>query len=381
MSSQRYIKKYYEEALDLLSKLISIPSLSGEEDETAQLIERFFEGKGIPTERSGNNIWVKNKYFDDGKETILLNSHHDTVKANASYSKNPHMPIIEDQKLYGLGSNDAGGCLVSLILTFAHFYELTDLPYNLILAATAEEENSGTGGVESILKELKPINFAIVGEPTEMNMAVAEKGLMVLDCKTKGKAGHAARDVGTNAIYEAFSNIEWFKSYHFDKESEFLGPIKMSVTMISSGSQHNVIPDTCEFVVDVRTTDAYTNEEVLDIIRENVSCEVKARSTRLRPSGLSSEMPIYTVAQKLGIIQFGSPTSSDQALMDFPSLKMGPGKSERSHTADEFIYLREVEEGIEGYIKLLDKLFEIDSIDDFLESNIATISQSKNRKT
>lgn len=357
MSSQPYFKSYYEEALELLSKLISTPSLSKEEDRTAQLIERFLDSKGIPTQRSGNNVWAKNKFFEDSKETILLNSHHDTVKANAGYAKDPHSPIIEDEKLYGLGSNDAGGCLVSLILTFIHFYEQKDLPYNLVIAGTAEEEISGIGGVESILEELKPINFAIVGEPTEMNMAVAEKGLMVLDCKANGKAGHAARDVGTNAIYEAIPDIEWFKSYQFDNESEFLGPIKMSVTVISSGLQHNVIPDTCEFVVDVRTTDAYTNEEVLGIIQRNVSCEVTARSTRLKPSGLPSEMPIFQMAEKLGIKQFGSPTTSDQAVMDFTSLKMGPGKSERSHTADEFIYLREIEEGIAGYIRLLEVLF------------------------
>jgi acetylornithine deacetylase len=357
MSSRPYIKDYFVEALGLLSKLISTPSLSLEEDKTAQLIELFFKSKGIPTERSGNNIWAKNRFFDQTKETILLNSHHDTVKANAGYTKDPHDPIVEDGKLFGLGSNDAGGCLVSLILTFVHFYEKQDLPYNIILAATAEEENSGVGGVASILEEVKQTNFAIVGEPTEMNMAVAEKGLMVLDCKVKGEAGHAARDVGTNAIYEAMSDIDWFKNFQFDKESNFLGLINMSVTMISAGYQHNLIPDVCEFVVDVRTTDCYTNEEVLDIIQKNVSCEVKARSTRLKPSGLPPEMPIFQAAQRLGIKQFGSPTTSDQAVMDFPSLKMGPGKSERSHTADEFIYLREIEDGIEGYIALLEELF------------------------
>lgn len=360
MSSQPYIEQYFEEALGLLSKLISIPSLSREEDKTAQMLRRFFESKGIPTERRGNNIWAKNRCFDDSKETILLNSHHDTVKANAGYSKDPHTPIIENEKLYGLGSNDAGGCLVSLLLTFVHFYEKENLPCNLVCAATAEEENSGLGGVESILEDLKPINFAIVGEPTEMNMAVAEKGLMVLDCKAQGKAGHAARDVGTNAIYAALSDIEWFRTYQFDKESKILGQIKMSVTMVNAGYQHNLIPDICQFVVDIRTTDVYTNEEILDIVRKNISCEVKARSTRLKSSGLSSEMPIYKVAKKIGIKQFGSPTTSDQAVMGFPSLKMGPGKSERSHTADEFIYLKEIEEGIEGYIILLDTFFQED---------------------
>lgn len=378
MSSQPYTKLYFEEALELLSKLISTPSLSREEEKTAMLIEELFEKKKIPFERKGNNVWAKNSCFDESKKTILLNSHHDTVKANAGYTIDPHTPFVKDGKLYGLGSNDAGGCLVSLIWTFLHFYEEKNLPYNLVIAATAEEEISGVEGLEAILENLKPIDFAIVGEPTEMNMAVAEKGLMVLDCTAHGMAGHAARDIGKNAIYEAISDIEWFKNYQFDKESKFLGPIKMSLTQIKGGYQHNLIPDVCEFVVDVRTTDAYTNEEVLDIIKAHVSCEVKARSTRLRPSGLPADMLIYEVAKSLGIKRFGSPTTSDQAVMDFPSLKMGPGKSERSHTADEFIYLREIEEGIEGYIKLLEELFRIDSIDDMSESKKSTIHKSKN---
>jgi acetylornithine deacetylase len=245
-----------------------------------------------------------------------------------------------------------------LIQTFVHFHENENLPYNLILAATAEEENSGVGGVESLLDQLKPVEFAIVGEPTEMKMAVAEKGLMVLDCKSQGKSGHAARDQGINAIYKALPDIDWFRNYQFEKESEFLGPVKMSVTMINSGYQHNVVPDTCEFVVDVRITDAYSNEEVLEIVKQHVGSSVNARSTRLKPSGLSSEMPIYKLAEQLGIEQFGSPTSSDQAVMDFPSFKMGPGKSERSHTADEFIYLHEIDDGIAGYINLLEKFFQ-----------------------
>lgn len=357
MPALSYIDSYFQEALALLSSLIRAESLSGQEDKTAAIIQDFFSSKEINYKRSGNNIWAKNEHFDSAKKTILLNSHHDTVKPNKGYSNDPFEPIIDHEKLYGLGSNDAGGSLVSLIQVFKHFHK-KKLPYNLIFAATAEEENSGKGGIESILNELEPIDFAIVGEPTEMKMAVAEKGLMVLDCKVQGESGHSARDQGVNAIYEAIHAIEWFKNYKFEKESNFLGPIKMTVTMINAGYQHNVIPDNCDFVVDVRTTDAYTNEEVLKIIKEHVDCEVQARSTRLKPSRLPEEMPIYMTAKGLGIAQYGSPTMSDQALMNFSSLKMGPGKSERSHTADEFIFLKEIAEGIEGYITLLEKLFE-----------------------
>ncbi len=345
----------YEDALDLLKQLISTPSLSKEEDKTAQILADFLQGKGVQFNRSGNNIWARNKYFDEQKLTLLLNSHHDTVKPNKGYTKDPFRPIVEDGKLFGLGSNDAGGCLVSLISTFIHFYE-QELPYNLVLAATAEEENSGRGGVESILSEMGKLDYGIIGEPTEMHMAVAEKGLMVLDCKARGIAGHAARDIGKNAIYEALQDIEWFRSYQYPRTSEYLGPIKMSVTQIQSGYQHNVIPDTCDFVVDVRTTDAYTNEEVLELVQEHVDCEVVARSTRLRPSHMPEDSPVRKAGETLGIKVFGSPTTSDQAVIPIPTIKMGPGRSERSHTPDEFIYLKEIEDGIEGYIRLLEAL-------------------------
>ena len=357
MSSPPYIDAYYDEAVALLVKLIEMPSMSGEEEGTAAILEACLEEKNIEFERKGNNLWARNVDFDSTKPTILLNSHHDTVKPNSGYSNDPFEVSQRDGKLYGLGSNDAGGCLVSLIMTFVHFYEKKHLPYNLILAATAEEENSGKNGVESILSEIRPIHFGMIGEPTEMDMSVAEKGLMVIDGVAKGVSGHAARDVGLNAIYEVMQDIAWFKNYRFEKESEYLGPIKMTVTMINSGYQHNVIPDACEYVVDIRTTDAYSNEQVFEIVQSHVKSEVKARSFRLNSSHLPSHMDISLVADKLGIKKFGSPTCSDQAVMDFPTFKMGPGKSERSHTADEFIYLKEIKDGIKGYIHLLEELF------------------------
>ncbi|MBO3700768.1 M20 family metallo-hydrolase [Roseivirga sp. E12] len=345
-----------DQAISLLKRLIEIPSLSKEETATADLIETFFVERNVTTERSGNNVWAKNLYFNDSKPTILLNSHHDTVKPNAGYTKDPFKAIEEGGKLYGLGSNDAGGCLVSLIATFLHFYDNRGLDYNLILAATAEEEISGKGGIEALLNQLPKIDFGIVGEPTLLDMAIAEKGLMVLDCAAKGQSGHAARDEGENAIYKAMQDIEWFRSFEFPKVSATLGPVKMNVTMIDAGTQHNVVPDHCRFVVDVRTTDSYSNQETLDIIKRNVKAHVTARSTRLNPSGISMDHPIVRSGLSLGRKTYGSPTLSDQALMPFPTLKMGPGDSARSHTADEFIYLHEIEEGIGLYIKVLQKI-------------------------
>ncbi len=345
----------FDGAFQLLQDLIRIPSLSREEDRTAQRIEEYFTEAGMAYERKGNNIWARNEKFDASKPSILLNSHHDTVKPNKGYTRDPFEPVIEDGKLFGLGSNDAGGCLVSLISAFRHFYR-EDLPYNLVVAATAEEENSGAGGVESILAEMGHLDYGIIGEPTEMNMAVAEKGLMVLDCVAKGKAGHAARDVGVNAIYEALPDIQWFQTFKYDRESPYLGPIKMSVTQINAGYQHNVVPDKCEFVVDIRTTDAYTNEEVVEIIRNHVKAEVQPRSTRLRPSSMPEGSPIRLAGESMGIEFFGSPTTSDQAVIPIPSVKMGPGRSERSHTPDEYIFVDEIKAGIAGYIQLLTEL-------------------------
>ncbi len=341
------------QAISLLKQLIETPSLSKEEDATVTILENFFNENGVATQRNGNNVWAKNLHFDDSKPTILLNSHHDTVKPNAGYTNDPFKAIEKDGKLYGLGSNDAGGCLVSLIAAFLHFHNQKDLQYNLILAATAEEEISGKGGIESLLPDLPVMEFGIVGEPTLMDMAIAEKGLMVLDCISTGQSGHAAREEGDNAIYKAIKDIDWFRNFEFPKVSESLGPVKMSVTMIDSGSQHNVVPDECRFVVDVRTTDAYSNQETLEIIKVNVKSQVTPRSTRLNPSGIGLNHPIVQAGLGFGRKTYGSPTLSDQALMPFPTLKIGPGDSARSHTADEFIYVNEIEEGVALYIELL----------------------------
>jgi acetylornithine deacetylase/succinyl-diaminopimelate desuccinylase-like protein len=341
----------------LLQQLIATPSFSKEEDGTAGILEDFFSKLGVQAERKGNNVWAKNLYFDATRPTILLNSHHDTVKPNPQYTRDPFQPEIIDGKLYGLGSNDAGGPLVSLIATFLYFYKHEELKYNLVIAATAEEEISGTGGIESIWNLLPKIDFAIVGEPTLCKMATAEKGLMVLDCIARGKAGHAAREEGVNAIYEALPDIEWFRTYHFPLVSDTLGPVKMTVSVIQAGKQHNVVPAECVYTVDVRVTDKYTLEELLATIEQNVKSEVKPRSLRMRPSGISDDHPLVLVAKRLGIERYGSPTTSDQALIPTSSVKMGPGDSARSHTADEFIFVDEIRQGIETYINVLSELF------------------------
>ncbi|HEY5824444.1 MAG TPA: M20 family metallo-hydrolase [Cyclobacteriaceae bacterium] len=346
-------QQLYSLALDLLQKLIATPSFSKEEDKTASIIQDFFQQHQIATERIGNNVWAKNKFFTSTKPTLLLNSHHDTVKPNPGYTRDPFSPIIEDDKLYGLGSNDAGGPLVSLIATFLYFYKTENLKYNLLLAATAEEEISGFNGIESIWSSLVPIDSAIVGEPTLTDIASAEKGLLVLDCVARGKAGHAAREEGVNAIYGALKDIEWIKSYNFSKVSDTLGKVKMSVTMINAGQAHNQVPPECKFTVDIRVTDAYTLEEVLETIRKNISSEVTPRSLRLRSSGVSLDHPLAIAGKKIGKKFYGSPTTSDQALIPTPSIKMGPGDSARSHSADEFIYLKEIEQGIQSYVELL----------------------------
>jgi acetylornithine deacetylase len=347
------------EVIRLLKTLIAIPSFSKEEGKTADAIESYLQSKAIPTRRLLNNIWATNRHFDPAKPTILLNSHHDTVKPNKAYTLDPFDPIEKDGKLYGLGSNDAGGCLVSLIGAFLFYYDRVDLNYNLLLAATAEEEISGHNGIELLLPSLGKIEFGIVGEPTKMQLAVAEKGLLVLDCTTHGKAGHAAREEGENAIYKAMKDIEWFHTYEAPQISELLGPVKMTVTVIDTDNKaHNVVPSQCHFVVDVRVNELYDFEKLLELIRANVGCEVTPRSLRMRSSSIPVDHPIVLSGIRLGRTCYGSPTTSDKALMPFPALKMGPGDSARSHTADEFIFVDEIAAGIKGYIDLLKPILE-----------------------
>lgn len=344
------------DALALLKRLIATPSFSREEDRTATLIADFFREKQIPFERLKNNVWAKNRHFDPAKPTLLLNSHHDTVRPNTSYTLDPFAPIERDGKLFGLGSNDAGGCLVALLATFAYFYDRPGLTHNVVMAATAEEEISGRDGLELLLPKLPPLSFAIVGEPTDMHLAIAEKGLLVLDCTAHGLSGHAARDEGENAIYNAIRDIDWLTTYQFPRVSPTLGPVKLSVTMISAGTQHNVVPDACTFTIDVRVTEQYTLEEVVETIRANIRADVTPRSIRLKPSGIPAWHPIVRAGLALGRHTYGSPTTSDQAVLNCPSLKCGPGQSARSHSADEFIYVREIEEGINGYIQMLEQV-------------------------
>jgi acetylornithine deacetylase len=346
-----------EDAIDLLSKLIETPSFSKEENKTADIIADFFLQKGIPTQRHLNNVWVKSKYFEETKPTLLLNSHHDTVKPNKGYTLDPFEAIQQDGKLFGLGSNDAGGALTSLIATFLHFYSKENLNYNIVFAASAEEEISGTNGIEALLPHLGKIEFGIVGEPTLMNLAVAEKGLLVLDCTNYGKAGHAARKEGDNALYHAIKDIQWFKEHQFKKVSELLGQVKMSVTSIETENKaHNVVPSVCKFVVDIRVNELYTFDEIIMEIKQNVNCTIEPRSIRMRSSSISLDHPLIKSGLELGRNTYGSPTTSDKALIPFPTLKMGPGDSARSHTADEFIYVDEIKEGIELYIKLIEKI-------------------------
>ncbi|WP_018627129.1 M20 family metallo-hydrolase [Niabella aurantiaca] len=350
-------EQLYQEAVTLLKQLIETPSFSKEEDQTAELIIAYLNKYQVPTKRLGNNIIAKNRHFDEAKPTLLLNSHHDTVKPNPKYTLDPFKAIEKEEKLYGLGSNDAGGCLVSLIATFIYYYEKENLRYNVMLVASAEEEISGYNGIEAAVNILPPIDFAIVGEPTKLQMAVAERGLMVLDCTAHGKAGHAARNEGDNAIIKAIKDIEWFHSYRFEKVSDLLGDSRMTCTVIETeNKQHNVVPSSCKYVVDVRLNELYSFEEILDAIRQNVSSEVKPRSTRLRSTSISLDHPIVQAGIAMGKTTYGSPTTSDKALMPFPGLKMGPGDSARSHTADEYIYLHEIEGGIKDYIEIVGRV-------------------------
>ncbi len=350
-------KTLFDDAVVLLKQLISTPSFSKEENDTAEIICAFFAERQIPFARVGNNIYAKNKHYDVVKQSILLNSHHDTVKPNKGYTMDPFTPIEKEGKLFGLGSNDAGGCLVSLIATFLHFYDKEGLTYNVVFAASAEEEISGVNGIELVLPYLGAIEFGIVGEPTKLEMAVAERGLMVIDCTANGKAGHAARKEGENALYKAMDDINWIRNYQFEKISPLLGESKMTVTVIDTDNkQHNVVPAQCKFVMDVRVNELYTFEEILEELKQNMQSQFKPRTTRMK----STSTPLDHILVKTGIAMgrgyYGSPTTSDKALMPFCTLKMGPGDSARSHTADEYIYLSEIEEGIDTYISLIEEI-------------------------
>lgn len=347
------LKKLTTEVIDLLKSLIATPSFSREEAPTAAILERFLQQYGAETQRIQYNVWARNRHFDPGKPTLLLNSHHDTVKPNQGYTRDPFSPVVIDDKLYGLGSNDAGASLVSLLAAFLYFFEHKDLKFNLVYAASAEEEISGENGIELLIPELGKIDCAIVGEPTQMQMAIAEKGLMVLDGVALGRSGHAAREEGESALYKALDDIAWIRQHRFPMVSDLLGPVKMSVTILHAGSQHNVVPDICEFTIDVRVNECYTLEEVWQEIQRNVQSELKPRSLRMRSSIIPPEHPLIQAGIALGRTYYGSPTTSDKAMMPFPALKMGPGDSARSHTADEYIYLSEIESGIALYLKLL----------------------------
>lgn len=342
------------DTIELLKNMIRIPSVSREEKDAADYMERWMKGNGFEARRLGNNLWMESGPAD-GRPTILLNAHIDTVKPASGNTRDPFTPEIEDGCLYGLGSNDDGGSLIALLETYSRLIQ-KEQPYRLIFSATAEEEVSGKGGLDLILPELGRIDFGVMGEPTGMRMAVAERGLMVLDCTAYGKSGHAARNEGVNAIYKAIEDIQWFKSHSFDRVSDFLGAVKMSVTQINAGTQHNVVPDKCTFVVDVRPNGMYTNPELLELIKSSVSSEVKERSTRIGSSHLPMDHPAVVRGLSLGLEPFGSPTTSNQALCHFPTLKIGPGDSARSHSADEYIRLDEIANGIETYVALLDGL-------------------------
>jgi acetylornithine deacetylase len=350
------IERLTEDAIELLQELIQTPSLSREEDQTAELIFRFLTFHGAHPRRDKNNVWALSKHFDAAKPTILLNSHHDTVKAGTTWTYDPLGATVEGDKLIGLGSNDAGASAVSLLATFLYFHERTDLAYNLICAITAEEEVSGINGIRSVLPQLGHIDLGIVGEPTQMDLAVAEKGLVVLDCVAHGRTGHAAREEGENALYKAVADIRWFEQFRFPEVSELLGPVKMTVTQIQAGSQHNVVPDRCTFVVDVRTNELYSNQEVVELVRQHVTSDITPRSTHLNSSRIDLGHPFVQRGIGLGRRTFGSVTLSDQSMMPFTTVKIGPGDSARSHTPDEYILLSEIRAGVRGYIELLDGL-------------------------
>ena len=342
-----------QKAIDLLKELISIQSFSSEEDKTADAIENWFKAFDIPFKRHLNNVYAVNKHYDESKPTLLLNSHHDTVKPNSAYTKDPFNPHIEDGKLYGLGSNDAGGALVSLIATFTHYYAEENLNHNILMVASMEEESSGPNSLRGLLPHLPKIDVAIVGEPTLLDLAIAEKGLVVFDAVIKGTPSHAAHPNDNNSIYNTIEVLEWFKNYKFDKVSEALGPVKLTVTQINGGSQHNVVPAQVDLVIDVRVNDKYTNGEIAEILKKEAPCELKERSLKLNSSAIDKNHPLVQSGIALGRKTYGSPTLSDQAALTCQSLKLGPGDSTRSHSADEYIFVKEIEDGIDLYINLL----------------------------
>lgn len=346
-------KEYIEEAVSLLKRLIATPSVSRDESKAADIIAETLVSYGFTPQREGNNVWAMSPRWDDAQETILLNAHIDTVKPVASWTRDPFEAVIEGDRLYGLGSNDCGGGLVTLMQVFRIMTEKEDQKYNLIYLASCEEEVSGQNGIVKALPLLPRVDVAIVGEPTGMHPAIAEKGLMVLDITAHGKSGHAARGEGVNAIYEALDDLCWLRSYKFEKVSPLLGPTLMQVTMVNSGTQHNVVPDECKMVVDVRTNEYYKNEDVCEFIQANLKSEVKARSYRLHSSCISEEHHLVKRCVEQGRVPFGSPTLSDQALMPFASFKLGPGQSARSHSADEFICISELEEALDLYLNIL----------------------------
>lgn len=346
-------EQYVSDAVQLLKKLIATPSVSRNEKDAADIMEQTIRSYGFEPQREANNLWIIDPHYDESRPTLLLNAHIDTVKPVASWSRDPFSPDVEDGVLYGLGSNDCGGGLCSLLQIFRMLTEKTQ-SYNLIYLASAEEEVSGKDGITRALPLLPHIDLAIVGEPTGMNPAVAEKGLMVLDVIAHGKSGHAARNEGVNAIYEALDDMRWIRDYKFEKVSEFLGPTKMTLTVVNAGTQHNVIPDKCTMLVDIRTNEFYDNEEVYEFIRQHLKSEVKAHSFRLKSSRINPEHPLIRKCVAMGMKPFGSPTLSDQALMHFPSFKLGPGESSRSHSANEFIRISEIRDAIAKYETLLD---------------------------
>ena len=344
---------YLDDAVGLLRRLIATPSVSRDEAAAASIVEEELRRCGFEPRREANNVWAVSRHYGEGKPTLLLNAHIDTVKPVASWTRDPFSPDIVDGRLYGLGSNDCGGGLVALMQAFRHLSQAAQ-PYNLVYLASAEEEVSGQNGISRALPLLPGIDMAIVGEPTGMQPAVAEKGLLVVDAVARGRSGHAARGEGVNAIYAALDDIQWLRSYRFERVSPLLGPTLATVTIINAGTQHNVVPDECRFTIDIRTNEYYRNEDVFESLQAKMKSELRARSFRLSSSCISADSPVVRRCVGMGMTPFGSPTLSDQALMPFPSLKLGPGQSARSHSADEFVCIKEIDEAIKAYIKLLD---------------------------